>query len=144
MKLNNVASFFIGLIFGFVIITSWFVLILYFPPGSGIQTLPINIIYEDNQANYAGEMAMVSATEAFEGTTICVLFYNLSLTRTYCIIDGHNQNNKITEEFNESESIFIYIAAEKDSSLFLANVPEGKSYLQARDLIWIWIGEFEP
>ena len=117
-------------LFGIIILGIGTLLIKY-PISGGMQFLPVNIIYEDNQSNYDGEKAKVSANKAIEGTIVVVRFYNLSFNKTYYI---SMSQVGIIKEFNETEEITIVMRAEEDNWCFLGGYN--------RDLIWIWIGEW--
>lgn len=100
-----------------------------FPMSSGVKILSINIIYQDHQDNYGGEL-VDCADKTVEGAAIALLFYNLNYNKTYYIFDGRDQSHKITE-FSEREAFRLWITANKGDSLFLAS--------DNGDLIWICI-----
>lgn len=109
-----------------------FLYLLENPVQSGVQTLPVNIVYQDHQSNYMGEKARVSADQMFEGTIIHVRFYNLSLNTTYYI--DMSQVGRI-KEFNDTQEITIIMRVEEKNFCILGS--------HFRDLIWIWIGEID-
>ena len=105
-----------------------------FPLVGGAEILSVNIIYQNHQENYNGELADC-AEKTFDGIALSVLFYNLSYNRTYYLIDGRNQSHIITC-FTERDTFRLWITGNKGDEFFLADQNK-------RDLIWIQIRQTE-
>lgn len=116
----------------FIIECVSFMFIISFPPFKSIKTLPISILPQDYQNNYEGELALVSSSQAIEGSAFLIKFYNLHLNKTYYIAMA---SVGWIKEFNGTEEINIWMRAEQDNWCYLGH--------NFRDLIWIWVGEIE-